>query len=42
MELSNPYVLLMRGKEYARMNYGTEGRGGSKKRMPDFNGQDRG
>jgi hypothetical protein len=41
MELGNPYVLLMRGKEFARINYGTDGRGCLKKRKPDCNGQDR-
>ncbi|MDY9925592.1 hypothetical protein [Methanosarcina sp.] len=41
-ELGNPYTLLSRGMEVARLTNGVDGRGCFKKRMPACNGQDRG
>ena len=36
-ELGNPYVLLIRGRDFARRTDGADGRGSSKKRRPGCN-----
>ena len=40
-ELGNPYVLLLKGSDFARRNDGADGRGSSKKRKPGCNDLDK-
>lgn len=39
MKLGNPYWFLGRGSDFARMNDGQDGRGGTRKRKPVCNGR---